>query len=213
MFQPISLKKTIKDMEIDTFDDIQFKKLVEEADKERFFALKKADREFVDDIMQKEPIWCRERRVEHLDNQLADLKLDINKDQITVETCKGKVYQWAGSLVEQIYLLPKLKKLRKMQIERERWFSYEKGDATDERDIEEARAADCSQYLHVVRKDGPRSWALCPFHNDHKPSLCCYSKGRGFYCFSCGKGGDAIALVRELNNFGFDEAIKYILNK
>jgi len=44
---------------------------------------------------------------------------------------------------------------------------------------------------------------LCPFHNDNKPSLKIYPNGRGFYCFSCGTGGDLIkfvSLYREISN-------------
>lgn len=44
---------------------------------------------------------------------------------------------------------------------------------------------------------------LCPFHNDNKPSLKIYPNGRGFYCFSCGAGGDPIkfvSLYREVSN-------------
>lgn len=33
---------------------------------------------------------------------------------------------------------------------------------------------------------------LCPFHQDKDPSLKIYPNGKGFYCFSCGAGGDQI---------------------
>ena len=44
---------------------------------------------------------------------------------------------------------------------------------------------------------------LCPFHHDTDPSLRIYPDGKGFYCFTCGTGGDQIkftALYREISN-------------
>jgi len=41
----------------------------------------------------------------------------------------------------------------------------------------------------------------CPFHlGDHKPSLKLYSKGRGWHCFSCNRGGSVIDFTAELFN-------------
>jgi hypothetical protein len=40
--------------------------------------------------------------------------------------------------------------------------------------------------------------AICPFHNDHHPSLS--FKNQRFKCFSCGEGGDVIDLVSFLTN-------------
>ena len=45
---------------------------------------------------------------------------------------------------------------------------------------------------------------LCPFHNDKNPSLKIYPNGKGFYCFTCGSGGDQIkfaALYRGVSNY------------
>lgn len=36
---------------------------------------------------------------------------------------------------------------------------------------------------------------ICPFHEDKHPSLRLYPNGKGFYCFSCGTGGDQIKLA------------------
>lgn len=33
---------------------------------------------------------------------------------------------------------------------------------------------------------------LCPFHKDQHPSMKIYPDGKGYYCFACGSGGDAI---------------------
>lgn len=49
-----------------------------------------------------------------------------------------------------------------------------------------------------------KGWCLCPFHKDSHPSMLLYPDGRGFYCFSCGTGGDAVSFVARL--FGLKNA-------
>lgn len=47
------------------------------------------------------------------------------------------------------------------------------------------------------RQGDHRAKAICPFHNDHNPSLSIDNQ-RGMYkCFSCGVGGDVFHFVRE----------------
>ena len=36
---------------------------------------------------------------------------------------------------------------------------------------------------------------LCPFHHDTNPSLKIYPNGKGFFCFTCGAGGDPITFA------------------
>ena len=57
--------------------------------------------------------------------------------------------------------------------------------------------------------------ALCPFHDDRKPSLRLYqnrSKGQpdAFHCFACHAHGDAIALVRQVHSSTFKDAVEWI---
>lgn len=60
--------------------------------------------------------------------------------------------------------------------------------------------------LKVNRK----GMCLCPFHTDKHPSLKIYPDGKGFYCFSCGTGGDQIkfaALYRRTGNYEAAKAL------
>ena len=53
-------------------------------------------------------------------------------------------------------------------------------------------------------KVGRKGLCLCPFHHDTNPSLRIYPNGKGFYCFTCGAGGDQIkfaALYRGISNY------------
>ena len=54
---------------------------------------------------------------------------------------------------------------------------------------------------------------LCPFHDEKTPSFQ-VTPARGlYYCFGCGKGGDTVDFVREINNLSFREAIEFLADK
>ena len=51
----------------------------------------------------------------------------------------------------------------------------------------------------------------CPFHaGDRDPSLVIYPPGRGWHCFGCNKGGDAVAFVAELQRCTAVEALALV---
>ena len=59
-----------------------------------------------------------------------------------------------------------------------------------------------------AKRDGQDVLIVCPFHNDHKPSLRVYG-GRnheGYNCFSCGANGTWAHLYKEVRNCGWKEA-------
>lgn len=59
--------------------------------------------------------------------------------------------------------------------------------------------------------------AICPFHDDHRPSLRFYrsrESGRGLYhCFTCGAHGDAYDLVKKLRACDFANAVDWLANR
>ncbi|CAN5783562.1 DNA primase [soil metagenome] len=68
--------------------------------------------------------------------------------------------------------------------------------------------------MHMaVKKKGREYVCLCPFHNDHSPSMT-ISPGKQIYkCFSCGAGGDALKFVREYHKMAFGEALQYLADQ
>jgi hypothetical protein len=51
----------------------------------------------------------------------------------------------------------------------------------------------------------------CPFHaGDRDPSLVIYPPGRGWHCFGCNRGGDAVAFVSELQRCTAVEALALV---
>ncbi len=62
----------------------------------------------------------------------------------------------------------------------------------------------CERYGIETRGDR----ALCPFHDDHSPSMKLYPGDRGWYCFACGEGGDVIRFAEKYFGVGFRQAIE-----
>lgn len=61
-------------------------------------------------------------------------------------------------------------------------------------------------YLPLTQK-GQNYWAVCPFHNDHDPSLSISESKQIYKCFVCGAGGNAFTFVKDYENISFIEAV------
>ena len=53
--------------------------------------------------------------------------------------------------------------------------------------------------LKLTPQSGGNYKALCPFHDDHTPSLTVYAKKLRHHCFACGADGDALDLIQHLD--------------
>jgi hypothetical protein len=73
---------------------------------------------------------------------------------------------------------------------------------------EVARAADMERVALACGLEVTNHKALCPFHDDRRPSLQIYPDG--YHCFVCGAHGDAIDLVQHMRNCAKPEAAEYV---
>lgn len=64
-----------------------------------------------------------------------------------------------------------------------------------------------------LRKAGTSYKGLCPFHDERTPSFVVSPSKNMCYCFGCHKGGNAISFLKELNNWTYPEAIRYLAEK
>lgn len=69
-----------------------------------------------------------------------------------------------------------------------------------------------SGYLQVSSK-GKNYVALCPFHNDHSPSLIISPEKQIFNCFTCRTGGNVFSFVMKYENVSFAEAVSIVAKK
>ncbi|HEX6130679.1 MAG TPA: DNA primase, partial [Actinomycetota bacterium] len=64
------------------------------------------------------------------------------------------------------------------------------------------------QHLTLKRAGADSMTGLCPFHQEKSPSFSVSPSKGVFYCFGCGKGGDAITFLRELEGLSYVEAVE-----
>lgn len=66
----------------------------------------------------------------------------------------------------------------------------------------------CELFSVEINRAG---FCRCAFHADGRPSMKIYPGDRGFYCFSCGKGGDIFDFVMQQNGCDFKGAIELLI--
>lgn len=68
-----------------------------------------------------------------------------------------------------------------------------------------------SQYIPSLKINGKaEAMGLCPFHDDHSPSLSVNVETGLYNCFACGAGGDAFTLYQKIKGVDFPTALKEI---
>ena len=67
-----------------------------------------------------------------------------------------------------------------------------------------------SFYLPSVQKKGRNFVAVCPFHDDHDPSMQISKEKQTFHCFVCQTGGDVFTFVQKYDKCSFEEAVRKV---
>ncbi|MBQ0064664.1 MAG: DNA primase [Firmicutes bacterium] len=68
-----------------------------------------------------------------------------------------------------------------------------------------------SNYLTITKK-GKNYMAICPFHDDHDPSLSISTTKQFYKCFVCGNGGDVFRFVQNIEKITFPESVVKVAN-
>lgn len=79
--------------------------------------------------------------------------------------------------------------------------------------LDTVKIEDVVQDFVSLRRRGTNLIGLCPFHHEKTPSFNVSPARNIFKCFGCGKGGNAVQFLMELERFTFPEALKYIAKK
>ena len=67
---------------------------------------------------------------------------------------------------------------------------------------------------HVaLRRAGKEFKGLCPFHDDHKPSMAVVPQKQIFHCFVCGTGGDVFKFVELFHKMTKGETLRFLAQK
>lgn len=85
--------------------------------------------------------------------------------------------------------------------------------ATIDRIVDAANIVDVVSDYVTLRRAGASYKGLCPFHDDKTPSFS-VSPARGVCkCFSCGKGGNAVHFIMEMEQMGYQEALRHLAKR
>ncbi|MDQ6989275.1 MAG: DNA primase [Mariprofundaceae bacterium] len=67
---------------------------------------------------------------------------------------------------------------------------------------------------HVdLKASGSNMMGLCPFHNEKSASFSVSVDKQIYYCFGCGKGGNAYRFLMEHDGYAFPEAVEFLAHK
>jgi DNA primase len=68
------------------------------------------------------------------------------------------------------------------------------------------------EHVNLVKK-GKEMVGLCPFHQDHRPSMYVNEAKQIFKCFACGAGGDVLKFVQMRENLTFPQAVERLAQR
>lgn len=68
------------------------------------------------------------------------------------------------------------------------------------------------QFLPLKRTGNNRYAGVCPFHDDHSPSMSVNPMLGIYKCFACGAGGDVFKFVQEHEKIDFNGAVEWVAN-
>lgn len=69
-----------------------------------------------------------------------------------------------------------------------------------------------SQYVALTKR-GKEFVGLCPFHNDHKPSMYVVPAKQIFHCFVCQAGGGVFKFIEMFDKVTFPEAVEFLAER
>jgi DNA primase len=84
---------------------------------------------------------------------------------------------------------------------------------TIDRIFDAARIEEVVGEFVQLKKRGVNYIGLCPFHNEKTPSFNVNPVRNIYKCFGCGKGGNAVNFLMELEHYTYPEALRYLANK
>lgn len=85
--------------------------------------------------------------------------------------------------------------------------------STIARILDAANISDVVSEFVTLKRRGVNMLGLCPFHNEKTPSFT-VSPAKGiFKCFGCGKGGNAVNFIMELEQLSYPDALRWLAKK
>lgn len=151
--------------------------------------------------------WGRQRRLSYLLNYKNTLQAEINAIYASYEQHSKLNNPYLERYIMTIRLNDLEKELIKVKSEIKYLKAILKGKANNDR-ISPEMIQMAKEYPIENLIEVKHSKALCPFHDDHNPSM--GIKNNRFYCFACGESGDVIDFVMKKEGLNFTQAVKFL---
>ena len=68
-------------------------------------------------------------------------------------------------------------------------------------------------YVSLTKRSGANMFGLCPFHNEKTPSFSVNPEQQFYHCFGCGKGGNVINFIKEIEGLTFPDAVEFLARR
>ena len=87
------------------------------------------------------------------------------------------------------------------------------------RESDKERVRDASDIVRVIgehialKAKGKEYLGLCPFHDDHNPSMHVVPHKQIYKCFSCDASGDVFSFIQNFHKMTFPEALEYLAGR
>lgn len=85
--------------------------------------------------------------------------------------------------------------------------------ATVDRIFDAAQIVDVVSDYVTLHRRGANYTGLCPFHDEKTPSFSVSPAKNIYKCFGCGKGGNPVNFIMEIENLSYYEALKFLAKK
>lgn len=79
--------------------------------------------------------------------------------------------------------------------------------------IQNTNLAEVVAEFTTVTKEGGKTVAICPFHDDKKPSLQINTVKQLYYCFPCQSGGNVVNFLNQVNSWSLEESRKWLARR
>jgi hypothetical protein len=164
-------------------------------------------RKAISDLKAESGAWGRKRRILYFHDRIFVIQSNIRTILADYERLSKVDSPYIEKYVATMSLPDLEKELGKMKselkyLENELRGKPNHNSITPEM-IEAARQCRIENLIEV--KKGK---ALCPFHDDHNPSMSI--KNNRYHCFACRASGDVIDFVMKRENMSFKDAVKFL---
>jgi len=147
--------------------------------------------------------WGKCRRLVYVYDRLIELDLELRDRHRRYKMALEEDSTYLERALIASYIPDNEREIRKLEWEAETIVRVSKRAGISNEMIERARQYPFENLIKVCK-----GRSLCPFHDDHHPSM---DVRKGFfYCYACGAKGDIIDFVMKRDGLTFIEAVKVL---